>query len=353
MIEARSAGARPGDVGRSLGQRLDECLAELMPRGTRAALINYPNHHNVGDPALYLGGLRALARVGVRLTYRCDHRSYDRRALARELTAGTDVILISGGGSLGDQYPPQETRERVLNDFPDVRTIQLPQSIWFVDAANVDRFSAIVARHRDLTLLLRDAASYDTARRHFDARVMLAPDLAFGLGPLCRPAQPSVDVLCLRRSDREAADASIAGEVERRFEKLDWLEVPGKQALGDEAGRRLAAEHARLRQQMASDPSLWRPLARTFAPLARRRLHFGLRLLARGRVVVTDRLHGVILATLMGIPTFAVDNRNGKVSSFISTWLHGVPGLQLARGHDDALSRARAYLAEPGSPPRS
>jgi pyruvyl transferase EpsO len=352
MTEGQWPGRTASDVATELREQLDRSLAELLPPGTKAALINYPNHHNAGDPALYFGGLRALARIGVRLTYRCDHESYDRDSLARELERGTEVILISGGGSLGDQYPPQQTRERALSDFPEVRTIQLPQSMWFVSPRNLDSFAEIVARHRDLTFLLRDAASLATARSHLDARVLLAPDLAFGHGPICRPVQPSVDTLWLRRSDREAARASIDAAASQGIEQLDWLEVPWQEALGDRVGLDLVRTQTALRRAMQSDPALWPSLARTFAPLARRRFHFGCRLLARGRVVVTDRLHGVILAVLMGIPTVAVDNANGKVGSFIRTWLDGVVGLRMAADHAEALAMARAYIAG-GTAPRS
>src|SRR5688500_5440168 len=62
-----------GALALRLRDRLDSTLAPILPRGTRAALINYPNHHNVGDPAIYLGTLRTLRRLGVHVTYRCEH----------------------------------------------------------------------------------------------------------------------------------------------------------------------------------------------------------------------------------------------------------------------------------------
>ena len=41
--------------------------------------------------------------------------------------------------------------------------------------------------------------------------------------------------------------------------------------------------------------------------------------------VVTDRLHGVILALLAGRPVAALDVRNRKVSRFVDTWLRDAP----------------------------
>ncbi|KAH8097672.1 polysaccharide pyruvyl transferase [Aureococcus anophagefferens] len=61
-----------------------------------------------------------------------------------------------------------------------------------------------------------------------------------------------------------------------------------------------------------------------------------------GDVVITDRLHGVIIATLLGRPAVALDTTNRKVSRFARTWL--VP--------DGAADAAAACLvvADPDAP---
>jgi exopolysaccharide biosynthesis predicted pyruvyltransferase EpsI len=274
----------------------------------------------------------------VRLTYRCHHRTYDRTALAKVLATGTDVILISGGGSLGDQYPPQGTREKVLTDFPDVPTIQLPQSMWFDDPANLDRFAGVVARHRNVTFLWRDQRSLDRSTTAFGAKSFLCPDLVFGLGKLSRPCEPTQDVLWLKRDDGESAGG--ARTPHRGIEPVDWFDWSPEEALGDAEGIRLGYRLGELMERTLADSSAWGGLASAIPPVIRRRLHFGMRVLSRGRVVVSDRLHAVLLAYLMGIPAIAVDTRTGKLSSFIDTWLRGEPGIAIASTHEQALDRA-------------
>jgi exopolysaccharide biosynthesis predicted pyruvyltransferase EpsI len=46
----------------------------------------------------------------------------------------------------------------------------------------------------------------------------------------------------------------------------------------------------------------------------------GLRALSRGRVAVSDRLHGHVLCELLGIPHVMFPDRYGKVHSFHETW---------------------------------
>lgn len=324
----------------NLHRELLRSLGDVLPRGTRAALVNYPNHHNVGDPALYVGTIRALRAIDVQVTYRCEVTTYDRASLARVLSRGTTVILINGGGNLGDQYPQQRLRETVLRDFASVQTIQLPQSVWFQDRARLDAFRTIVDAHRGLTLMLRDATSLAFARANFAAQAQLAPDLAFGIGPIDRPIAADRDVVWLRRQDREGTPAQGAhdGGLVAPF---DWLTATADEAVVDRSGRWLLRANARLSRHVAQHRWLWPAVAATYDPLAARRLEFGLRELARGRVVVTDRLHGLILALLMGIPVVAVDNVNGKVRSFVDTWLGGVPTVHLADTHEAALGLAR------------
>jgi pyruvyl transferase EpsO len=66
------------------------------------------------------------------------------------------------------------------------------------------------------------------------------------------------------------------------------------------------------------------PLARHAAPLlghgyellAREQLRTALRAIGAGEVLVTDRLHGHILALLGGVPHVLLDNSYGKLSAF-------------------------------------
>jgi exopolysaccharide biosynthesis predicted pyruvyltransferase EpsI len=222
---ARRAMGPAGDGGfvGALSAEIDATLARLVPRGERVALVNFPNHCNAGDPALWLGELASLRRVGARVVHVASWASYRRDALARALAPG-GTILLHGGGNFGDLYPHNQatTRERVLADFPHRRTIQLPQSLWFREAANRDRLRRLCEAHRDFTLLVREAQSLELARAHFAVPSLLCPDMAFALGTLPRAGTPATDVLWLARTDLEAAGwTPPAGDP--RVAVVDWL----------------------------------------------------------------------------------------------------------------------------------
>jgi pyruvyl transferase EpsO len=72
----------------------------------------------------------------------------------------------------------------------------------------------------------------------------------------------------------------------------------------------------------------------------------GVRLLARGETIVTDRLHGVLIGLQMGRRVVAIDDAHSKIRHYAETWLSDGPAdLCFARDLRDA-SRMTAS-AEP------
>ena len=74
------------------------------------------------------------------------------------------------------------------------------------------------------------------------------------------------------------------------------------------------------------------------------------------RLVVTDRLHGMIFATITGTPCVVLDSGTGKVSQFYGDWLQEVPYVRLVASPDPVEVRSTALgLLDAGAaePPAS
>src|SRR5579864_3351834 len=114
----------------SISQRIDTVLSNLLPRGSKCAFLDFPNHSNTGDSAIWLGESEWLKGQDVRVAYSCDVETYSKDRLSALLPEG--AILLHGGGNLGDFWVyHQKFREQVIEDFPDHKIIQLPQTIYF------------------------------------------------------------------------------------------------------------------------------------------------------------------------------------------------------------------------------
>lgn len=307
---------------RHLGDRVRAELARALGSAGEVALVNFPHIRNVGDSAIWLGTLAALERLGVEIGYECEPPAYRRGRLAARL-GERGTILIQGGGNLGDVHrPQQQVRARVLRDFPRARVVQLPQSIRFRRDQSRERFGALARSHDDFTLITRDRPSLAIARELLGVDATLAPDMAFGLDPRERAAAPSHDVAWLSRGRGEDPgwDGGASGG---SIERFDWA--------GHASERRLPLRVralGRARRALAGPPPRRGPGAgarmslasRLHGPLARGRVAAGIALLSAGRVVLTDRLHGHILALQLGIPHVTIEDGEGKLRGTLEEW---------------------------------
>lgn len=340
--------------------RLLRTLGNLIPEGP-VALLGRPTHRNVGDQAIWLGQLEAIRALGGRSpAYACSIASYDPGELRRRLPHGT--ILLTGGGNLGDLYPSeQEFREQVLEDFPDRRVVVLPQSVRFRRDEALQSARRAFESHPELTLTVRTERSLEVARERFDVPVLLAPDMATALGPLPGTEPPfRTPLLCLLRRDGEASRERAEPARENGVRVEDWGDGHG------EADTWPGARHW-LRWRLAFPRGHHLASALDYLRSARTRhawyrVSAGLSLLSGADAVITDRLHGHILATLLGVPHVALDNSYGKVHSYVRSWTAGCPLVRTATDLDEArrvageLSAVQRYgtaRSGEGSPPAS
>ena len=74
------------------------------------------------------------------------------------------------------------------------------------------------------------------------------------------------------------------------------------------------------------------------------RLLHAFRFLSRGRVVVTDRLHGHILSVLLNKPNVILDNSYQKLSTYHAAWTPSVTNVQSATNVTEAIEKAQYLL---------
>jgi pyruvyl transferase EpsO len=340
-VPSRAPARRPPWTKPSLADRVRAILDPLLAGATECALLDFQNHGNVGDSAIWLGEVAYLEAIGCRIRHVCSELDYDARALRR--VVGDGPILLSGGGNFGDVWPAhQHFRERVLSDFPGHRIVQLPQSIHFGRTENARRAQRALARHRDLHLLARDHRSHALASGWLGEAVRLCPDMVHLVDGVVPPREPDHRLLVLARDDHEKRDRSMAAFVRPRAGDrlvVDWIDQPG-------LPQERAYHRARAllnRRWLPAAPLEHRSLAAANV-LARQRVDWGVALLARARAIVTDRLHACLLGRQIGRRVYFVDNSYAKLSSYVETWLADDPELIPCEDFDAALRRADADL---------
>ncbi len=334
------------DPLRQLTERITHVLRQVIPDGEPCALLDHPDHPNVGDSAIWLGERVFLRQHGIKVAYSCSGKTYDEATLRRAMPRGT--VLIHGGGNFGTLWPHHhQLREQLLERLRDYRVVQLPQSIHYDDAAAAQRTAALIRNHPAFTLLVRDETALAIGRDQLGAHTLLCPDSALLLADGVQRDPPDVDCLVLARTDKERAFDGIEAAVRGlgvSVAALDWLEEP--RGTLHRVRDRL---NARARTRWASSFAFQWPMLKVWDSLARQRTQRGCRLLSRGRMVVTDRLHAHILCTLLGIPHIVLDNNVGKLSGFIRCWTAEHPLCHLADSVEEATRIAERLLASPST----
>eukprot|EP00276_Gloeochaete_wittrockiana_P005483 CAMPEP_0184648306 /NCGR_PEP_ID=MMETSP0308-20130426/5396_1 /TAXON_ID=38269 /ORGANISM="Gloeochaete witrockiana, Strain SAG 46.84" /LENGTH=571 /DNA_ID=CAMNT_0027080029 /DNA_START=349 /DNA_END=2064 /DNA_ORIENTATION=+ len=320
----------------------------LTWEGRPIALLDYPAHRNTGDQAIWMGEKILFHENSVEINFECAsflngfyrYISHDCNFSELRKILGKDGLIFLHGGGNFRNYPGknkigyyQHFRHKVIAAFPDHQIVVLPQTInfekQFPDVLNEVKTS--LGSHKNLTLLWRDTFSLQFAQEHFpNALSVLCPDMAFMIGLLGYksletqhfftpgPFPPPIHkMVWIGRLDAEKIidREHLSGDLDKSLgEKTDWNLFP-------------------------------KPKETEFTDRAAELLTAGIEFLSKGKVVVTDRLHGMIIGTLLGKPVVAMDNNYGKLTKYHSTFLADEPNIYWSHDEPEALLMAQ-YLAE-------
>lgn len=295
-------------------------IRPLLGAAGEVAYLDIPFHPNVGDRLIQAGTEAFFRQQGIRVVYRCTAEGFDEARLRAALGPGT-VIALHGGGNFGTLYSlHQHFRERVVQAFPDRAIVVLPQSVHFEAGAEAERSAAIFRTHKHLAICVRDRESAAVAGA-FSPTVLLAPDMAHALWGELRAtgAATRTDPLFLMRTDKESRVGSLS-DLPAGARVTDWL------TWLDRRERRLRTAlkglHGLLNRAHSVPllPRADRVVDMDGAMLIRK----AVRLFSEHPRIVTDRLHAVLLASLLQREAHYTDNSYGKLSRYMGCWLDGV-----------------------------
>ncbi|XP_046582396.1 uncharacterized protein LOC124289780 [Haliotis rubra] len=303
-------------------------FSDILSPYKYAILLDIAAFENKGDPAITAGEVYLLRRLGIQLLYYCNFYACTNKNLdfAKNQTSGHSrndiVVLIHGGGNLVGYSQNDKLRERIFQRFSNFKMVLFPQSIFLKKHSekHLEFCKKLYTNQGNFTMILRDRQSLVYAKTYFKGKptLMMAPDMAFQIGAVPRFISPSFDILWLKRSDDETPGYKLP--------KLP----PG------------ITVHC-------SDWWSWKtPKGNTTMETAFLMANNGLIFLQRGRVVITDRLHGHILSTLLDIPHVLIDNSYRKLSSYHNTWTRGLANTVIADNASHALDLAVELLQKYG-----
>lgn len=212
-----------------------------------------------------------------------------------------DIIVLQGGGNLGNLYPRYEfVRRMIVKNFPENKIIIFPQSISYSndDKGKYESIAAqrIYSAHQHLTIFARDTSSYKMMRKILhNVDIRLCPDIVFSLRDIVQSEKRQGVGMCIR-NDKESClsdeDKNLLMEqVEQKYSRINNFSttITSEKDIFGEERRKLVLSK--------------------------------LQEISQFELVITDRLHGMIFAYITSTPCIALNNTTGKSYFAYRDWL--------------------------------
>lgn len=270
-------------------------------RNAEFCFVNTPTHGNLGDHAIVLAERQLLRDYSLKYTELMEqqldyHEKYYAWVMPRN-----QIVAIHGGGYLGMLWPEEEYRlRRILKAFHNHKVVIFPQTVTFDMTTDWGRAFFEESRksyyaHPDLTIFVRERQSYEFMHKYMpNLNVLLVPDIVTLLRNPQIPQKRKDILFCIRKDhERNISIEDCHYMINILREKYPKWKINKTDTV----------------------------LNRQIMPKDREKLVYSKLLqFSQARLVVTDRLHGMIFSALTGTPCIALGNNNGKVKG-VYEWI--------------------------------
>ena len=283
-------------------------------RRSESILFYTPTYGNVGDHAIALAEDQFLKKIKCKF---CEVLDSDvGYVLAHpELVKPNQKIVLTGGGFLGCLWPEYENDfRRIVKAFPGNKIIVFPQTVTF--KMNTPEGYRFFEQSKEVyeraVLFLREYKSHNFIKTYMpSAKAFLCPDMVLGLAMSMPECERKGILFCLRH------------DIEKNLSELEESRVQSV-----------------LKLQYPSEPFVYADTVLNHGVSVKKRKRevcAKLKEFASSKLVITDRLHGMVFAAITNTPCVFFDNSNGKVSG-VYEWIKHLDYVKPARSADDLQS---------------
>ncbi|MDQ0198770.1 polysaccharide pyruvyl transferase family protein [Neobacillus ginsengisoli] len=202
-----------------------------------------------------------------------------------------DIIIIQGGGNMGNLYIHEEKPRRfIVKKFTKSPIISMTQTLSFTNddygRLEKQKTQKIYNRNKNLILLAREEKSYQKMSEIFENKIIKVPDIVFYLEDIFEPTKNNRNyILTCLRDDKESfwkdKKLNFLENLQKVYkEVLEYDTVVNKKIYKEEREEELF--------------KMWD-------------------VFRNAKVVITDRLHGMIFAVLTKTPCIVLRSADHKV----------------------------------------
>ena len=207
------------------------------------------------------------------------------------------LVIIHGGGFLGTLWPYEEKNFRsIIKVFHNKRIIIFPQTVFYDDENELNIARKIYRKCKNMSVFIRDESINFTREKllaGLNIPVFNVPDIVLSLNYSEHSTEQNGLLFCLRHDKEKVSDDKAINRI---------------QSLCKQNGYSLKLTDTVVNHDVEED-NVKKECENKIAEFQ------------KSKLVITDRLHGMILSVIAGIPCIALNNISKKVQGVWNLWL--------------------------------
>jgi len=255
--------------------------------------IATPIHGNLGDHAIVYAQYSLMEELGLQenVIEICRPCYEESKKKLQRLIKEDDLIVIDGGGNLGTLWPEEEEKMRdIVQRFPKNPIFIFPQTAYYENTAKgkeeLQKSVEIYRHHPKLIIFCRDKISYDLVKTKFEGvRVYYTPDMVPFLGNVGQKAVRRGILLCFRNDLESICSKEFKHRLKEKIVELGYDMKTTSTVI-----HRRVTKGQRKKQLFIK----WKEFS-------------------SAKLVITDRLHGMIFCAITGTQCIVIDNISHKI----------------------------------------
>ena len=285
-------------------------------------LLCTPIHGNLGDQAIAISEISFLSSYNVIEVNLDEYALYQN--ILKKFVKEKDVIMIHGGGNMGTLWPDEDDiTMNIVSEYGENKIIMFPQTLYYSDNnAGVSRWKRnlkVYENHKDFTVFLRDKNSFDLYKEKFyGLKCEYVPDIVLSYNKKRKTYDRNNCLLCLRSDHEAVVDYFMRDQIERCLnEKNINFKYTDTVIFGNFKFKNRGREIEKKWHEFSC-----------------------------AKMIITDRLHGMIFAAITGTPCLALDNLSKKVSGVYS-WISYLDYIKVCSSVQEVLENIDIFISIP------
>lgn len=281
----------------------------------RIFLFGTPNFINYGDLAIFQAEINFLKMYFPEKEIISISEPVVERQLpiVKKIINSTDVIAIHGGGNMYGMYEFQnKMRIEIIKLFRYNRIVSFPQSTdYSLKKLNTfNELKSLLKKRRDVFFFARDTSSFSFLKDNLQKEplVGLTPDIVLTLNVNKKLKRKNYITTFLRKDKEKLQNVNmqlLLSKIEAKYKVVNsdteepyWNHIITHKSLNKLINRKLS-------EFMSS------------------------------KLVITDRLHGMIFSVITGTPAIVFDNANHKIKHAYDNWFSDISYIYYADSYSN------------------